>query len=98
MLKPLATTLLLSLCCASAQACSASGRVRFPVSIACALEALPCVSRSICVIACPTCGEQQLASTHDFTCPGCGVPCGEVVGGKELEIVDITLDEAVVPA
>ena len=56
------------------------------------------IERTPVVIACPTCGEQQLASTHDFTCPGCGVPCGEVVGGKELEIVDITLDEAVVPA
>lgn len=58
------------------------------------------IERSPVVIACPTCGPQQLPGTQDFTCPSCGTPCGDVVGGKELEIVDITLDdaEAVVPA
>jgi hydrogenase nickel incorporation protein HypA/HybF len=46
------------------------------------------------VIACPTCGDQALASTRDFRCPSCGVPRGDVIGGKELEIVDITLDDS----
>jgi hydrogenase nickel incorporation protein HypA/HybF len=56
------------------------------------------IERSPVRIACPTCGEQQLSGTTDFSCPKCGVPCGDVVSGKELEILDITLDEATVPA
>ena len=51
------------------------------------------IERSPIVIACPTCGPQQLASAHDFSCPTCLVPCGDVIGGKELEIIDVTLDE-----
>ncbi len=54
------------------------------------------IERSPIVIACPTCGEQQLDSARDFRCPSCGVPCGDVVGGKELEIIDITLDDVLV--
>jgi len=53
------------------------------------------IERSPVIIDCPTCGPQQLASTHDFRCPSCAQPCGNVIGGKELEIVDITLDELV---
>ena len=45
------------------------------------------------VIDCPACGPQQLTSTHDFRCPACGTPCGAVIGGKELEILDVTLDD-----
>jgi hydrogenase nickel incorporation protein HypA/HybF len=58
------------------------------------------IERSPIVIDCPTCGEHRLPDAHDFRCPGCGVPCGNVVGGKELEILDVTLDEAdeLVPA
>lgn len=48
------------------------------------------------VIDCPACGPQQLASTHDFRCPTCGTPCGAVIGGKELEILDVTLDDTCV--
>lgn len=51
------------------------------------------IERSPVVIDCPTCGAQTLPGTHDFRCPACAVPCGNVVGGKELEILDITLDE-----
>ena len=56
------------------------------------------IERCPVVIACPTCGEQELSGTRDFRCPACGVPCGTVVSGKELEILDVTLDDAVVPA
>jgi hydrogenase nickel incorporation protein HypB len=42
------------------------------------------------VINCPTCGEQELPGIRDFTCPVCGQPCGDVVGGKELEVADVT--------
>jgi hydrogenase nickel incorporation protein HypA/HybF len=57
-------------------------------------DAVLVIERSPVVILCPTCGEQALAGTHDFRCPTCGVPCGDVVGGKELEILDITLEES----
>jgi len=56
------------------------------------------IERCPIVIACPTCGEQPLPDAHDFGCPSCGVPCGDVIGGKELEIVDITLDDSDVMA
>lgn len=61
-------------------------------------DAVLVIERSPIVIECPTCGPQQLASTQDFRCPSCDQPCGDVIGGKELEILDVTLDEAVVPA
>ena len=53
------------------------------------------IERSPIVIACPTCGPTELASTHDFRCPGCGEPCGDVIGGQELEILDVTYEELV---
>ena len=46
------------------------------------------------VINCPTCGEQGLPGIRDFTCPQCGEPCGDIVGGKELEVADVTFDES----
>lgn len=52
------------------------------------------IERTPVVIDCPECGIQTLSSTHDFRCPACGVPCGTVVGGKEMEIVDIAYDDA----
>ena len=51
------------------------------------------IERSPIIIACATCGDQPIASATDFRCPVCGEPCGDVVGGKELEILDITLDD-----
>ncbi len=51
------------------------------------------IERTPVRIQCPTCGEQQLSSAKDFHCPGCGVLCGNVIGGEELEIVDVTLDD-----
>jgi hydrogenase nickel incorporation protein HypB len=56
------------------------------------------VDRAPVVIDCPTCGRQALADVRSFICPGCGVACGEVVGGKELDIVDVTLAESTDPA
>ena len=46
------------------------------------------------VIACPTCAEQIIESARDFRCPVCAMPCGDVVRGKEMEIVDIILDDS----
>jgi hydrogenase nickel incorporation protein HypA/HybF len=51
------------------------------------------IERSPIVIDCPTCGEQRLNSAHDFRCPVCDQPCGAVIGGEELEILDITLED-----
>ncbi|MCU0294859.1 MAG: hydrogenase nickel incorporation protein HypB [Candidatus Nanopelagicales bacterium] len=45
------------------------------------------------VINCPTDGAQTLGGIRDFTCPVCGQPCGDVIGGKELEVADVTFDE-----
>ena len=53
------------------------------------------IERSPIVIDCPSCGRTELASSHDFHCPGCGNLCGNVIGGQELEILDVTLDELV---
>ncbi len=57
-------------------------------------DAVLVVERTPVVIDCADCGEQTLASTRDFRCPSCGVPCGTVVRGKELEIIDIAFDDA----
>lgn len=59
-------------------------------------DAVLVIERSPIVIDCPSCGEQQIASAQDFRCPSCQQPCGDVVGGKEMEIVDITLDDVLV--
>lgn len=41
------------------------------------------------VVDCPRCGHVQLENIRDFRCPSCGDLCGKVVGGRELEIVDV---------
>jgi hydrogenase nickel incorporation protein HypB len=46
------------------------------------------------VINCPTCGHQELPNIRDFRCPVCQQPCGDVVGGKELEVAEVTYDQA----
>lgn len=46
------------------------------------------------VIDCPTCGRQDLAGTTDFHCPSCKTLCGNVVGGKELQVLDVSFEEA----
>ena len=51
------------------------------------------IERSPIVIDCPTCGPQELSTAHDFRCPVCARPCGAVIGGEELEILDITLED-----
>lgn len=51
------------------------------------------IERAPIVIDCHLCGPAQLPNARSFVCPTCGEPCGNVVGGKELEIVDVTLDE-----
>ncbi len=45
------------------------------------------------VVNCPDDGAQELVGIRDFTCPVCGKPCGDVIGGKELEVADVTFDE-----
>ena len=62
------------------------------------VDAALVIERSPIVIACPTCGPQELADAQNFTCPACAQLCGDVISGKEMEIVDITLDDQVVAA
>ena len=50
------------------------------------------------VVRCPACGPGELADIRSFRCPTCGEPTGDVVGGKELDIVDVTLAEAAAAA
>lgn len=53
------------------------------------------IERAPVIIDCPRCGRGQLTDIRDFSCPTCGDLCGNVVGGKELEILDVTMaDEA----
>jgi hydrogenase nickel incorporation protein HypB len=49
------------------------------------------IERAPIVIDCPACGRCELADAREFRCPTCGEPCGIVVGGQELDIVDVTL-------
>jgi len=62
------------------------------------VDAALVIERSPIVIACPACGPQELADAQNFTCPSCAQPCGDVISGKEMEIIDITLDDQVVAA
>lgn len=39
----------------------------------------------------PCAADVELADVHTFRCPRCGFPTAEVVGGRELEIVSITI-------
>ena len=57
-------------------------------------DAVLLVERAPVVIRCPECGDQLLADVHSFVCPGCLRPCGQVVSGKEIEVLDVTLDDA----
>lgn len=44
------------------------------------------------VVFCPTCqAERNLGSIQDFCCPDCGLPCGDVISGRELEIVALEI-------
>lgn len=43
------------------------------------------------VVRCPECGEQELSGVHNLACPACGQPGGDLVGGRELEVVEILL-------
>lgn len=46
------------------------------------------------VVYCPTCsGERTLASIQNFCCPDCGTPTSQVVGGKELEVVALEIEQ-----
>jgi hydrogenase nickel incorporation protein HypB len=49
------------------------------------------IERAPVIIDCPRCGRGQLSDIRDFRCPTCGDLCGNVVGGKELEILDVTM-------
>ena len=51
------------------------------------------IERMPVVIDCPACGHQELSGTTDFHCPSCGELCGNVVGGKELQVLDVTFDD-----
>ena len=61
-------------------------------------DAVLVIERAPVVIDCPTCGRQELADARSFACPSCSVPCGDVIGGKELEILDLTLAESSIEA
>jgi hydrogenase nickel incorporation protein HypB len=71
--------------------------LHFAYDVACAGTALEGSTLSIVdvpvTINCPACGVQELQGIRDFTCPSCGQPCGDVVGGKELEVASVTFDE-----
>lgn len=51
------------------------------------------VEQAPLVIRCPQCGEQELGGVLDLVCPLCGQPCGDVVGGTELEVVEVVLEQ-----
>jgi hydrogenase nickel incorporation protein HypA/HybF len=59
-------------------------------------DAVLVIEQTPIVIDCSACGEQEIADPRSFVCPQCDTPCGNVIRGKELEIVDITLDDALV--
>jgi hydrogenase nickel incorporation protein HypA/HybF len=46
------------------------------------------------VVFCPTCQAQRpLSSVQLFCCAECGTPAGDVVQGKELEVVALEIEE-----
>ncbi len=50
-------------------------------------------------VRCGACGARTaLADLQRFRCGACGAPAGEVVQGRELELVALEYDEAAAPA
>jgi hydrogenase nickel incorporation protein HypA/HybF len=46
------------------------------------------------VVFCPICKlEQTIAAFPDLYCPTCKTPCGNIIRGRELEIVAMELEE-----
>ena len=46
------------------------------------------------LIFCPACGAQRpISSIQLFCCADCGTPSGDVVQGKELEVVALEIEE-----
>lgn len=46
------------------------------------------------IVYCPSCQVQRvLSSMQWFCCPECGAPTGDVVQGKELEVVGLEIQE-----
>lgn len=56
------------------------------------------IERTPVIVDCPACGHQELPGTSDFHCPSCRQLCGDVISGKELQVVNVTFDEAAVSA
>jgi hydrogenase nickel incorporation protein HypA/HybF len=47
------------------------------------------------IVHCEPCSlDSELEGVQSFRCPRCGELCGEIKQGRELEIVDIEIDEA----
>lgn len=44
------------------------------------------------LIECRSCGNREIHNIQHFKCPGCGAPGGNVVRGKEMEIVALEVD------
>ena len=43
---------------------------------------------------CTSCeSEQRLKSVQSFCCPTCGTPTGQVIHGKELEVVALEIEQ-----
>lgn len=52
------------------------------------------IERAPVVVHCAACdADRTLATTTDFSCPECGVPCADVVDGKDMEILSIALED-----
>ena len=56
------------------------------------------IERVPAVVSCPTCGrESELESPHRFRCGHCGGPTGEVVRGRELDLVALEIADVPQP-
>lgn len=45
------------------------------------------------VVLCAKCeAERTLAGFQDLCCPECGTPCGNIVSGRELEVVALEIE------
>ena len=47
---------------------------------------------------CPQCGNEFVARNYEITCPGCGAARTECIGGDELEIAYLEIEEGVLKA